>query len=86
MDNDVRELVESEEFRKHHKERQAPRFNVFDVLRYAEYENTPQQRAVMAAHPGRNSWTWRQVPAGIHGQPGSEAGYTPVGLGCGSSS
>ncbi len=38
MDNDVRELVESAEFRKHHKERQAPRFNVFDVLRYAEYE------------------------------------------------
>ena len=38
MDNDVRELVESAEFRQYHRERQAPRFNVFDVLRYSEYE------------------------------------------------
>lgn len=38
MDNDVKALVESAEFRHYHKERQAPRFNVFKVLRYAEYE------------------------------------------------
>ena len=38
MDNDVKALVESAEFRHFHKERQAPRFNVFKVLRYAEYE------------------------------------------------
>ncbi len=38
MDSDVKALVESAEFERYHKERQAPRFNVFDVLRYAEYE------------------------------------------------
>ena len=38
MDNDVRELLESAEFRRYHEEQQAPRFNPFDVLRYAEYE------------------------------------------------
>ena len=38
MDNDVRDLLESAEFRQYHRERQAPRFNVFDVLRYSEYE------------------------------------------------
>lgn len=38
MDEDVRELLESAEFRQYHQERQAPRFNVFDVLRYSEYE------------------------------------------------
>ena len=38
MDNDVKALVESVEFRHYHKERQAPRFNVFKVLRYAEFE------------------------------------------------
>ena len=38
MDNDVSELLESAEFRQFHRERQAPRFNVFDVLRYSEYE------------------------------------------------
>ncbi len=38
MDEDVRELVESAEFRRYHKEQQTPRFNPFDVLRYAEYE------------------------------------------------
>ena len=38
MDNDVMALVESAEFRHYHKERQAPRFNVFKVLRHAEYE------------------------------------------------
>ena len=41
MDNDVKALVESAEFRHFHKERQAPRFNVFKVLRYAEYEYAP---------------------------------------------
>lgn len=38
MDSDVKALLESKEFRKYHKERQAPQFNVFDVLRYSEYE------------------------------------------------
>lgn len=38
MDDDVKALLESAEFRHYHKERQAPRFNVFKVLRYAEYE------------------------------------------------
>ena len=38
MDSDVRELVESAEFEQYHRERQAPRFNVFDILRYSEYE------------------------------------------------
>ena len=38
VDNDVRDLLESAEFRQYHRARQAPRFNVFDVLRYAEYE------------------------------------------------
>ena len=38
MDNDVKALLESKEFEQYHKERQAPRFNVFDVLRYSEYE------------------------------------------------
>ena len=38
MEKDVTELLESAEFRRYHRERQAPRFNVFDVLRYSEYE------------------------------------------------
>ena len=36
--DDVKALMESAEFEQYHQERQAPRFNVFDVLRYSEYE------------------------------------------------
>ena len=80
MDNDVSELLESAEFRQFHRERQAPRFNVFDVLRYSEYEIRHSNVLGVAAEAGRNSWTRRQVPPTIHGELGSEAAYSQGGL------
>ena len=56
MDNHVNALLESEEFKQYHKERQAPRFNVFDVLRYSEYE---------IRHS--NVLAWLLCPKGTHG-------------------
>ena len=82
MDNDVRELVESAEFERFHQERQAPRFNVFDVLRNAEYEIRHSNVLAWLLTPGETHGLGDKFLRGFIEKTRSETAYAQVGF-CG---
>ena len=61
MEQELQRLIDSPEFRQYHEALQARPFNLFDVLRNAEYEIPTQQLPCVAAPTGRESWNRERV-------------------------
>ena len=54
MDQELKNLIESPEFKEYHKAQQDQPFNLFDVLRNADYEIRHSNVLAWLLDPGRN--------------------------------